>query len=86
MKIAVTGASGLVGGQVVRAALADGHEVTAIVHSTGSAQLHGLHSRQVRAGLMDARRMGKALRESSVWFTARPSTPSARSGPPRWNE
>jgi len=61
MKIAVTGASGLVGGQVVRAALADGHEVTAIVRSTGSAQLRGLDIRQVRVGLMDGRRMGKAL-------------------------
>jgi dihydroflavonol-4-reductase len=63
MKIAVTGASGLVGGQVVRAALADGHEVTAIVRSTGSAQLRGLDIRQVRAGLLDGRRMGKALQE-----------------------
>ncbi len=61
MKIAVTGASGLVGGQVVRAAVADGHEVTAIVRSTGSPQLHGLDIRQVRAGLMDARRMLGAL-------------------------
>ncbi|HEY5248994.1 MAG TPA: NAD-dependent epimerase/dehydratase family protein [Dermatophilaceae bacterium] len=61
MRIAVTGASGLVGGQVVRAALADGHEVTAIVRSTGSPQLRGLDLRQVRAGLMDARRLGAAL-------------------------
>ena len=61
MKIAVTGASGLVGGQVVRTALADGHEVTAIVRSTGSAQLSGLDIRQVRAGLMDGRRLGAAL-------------------------
>ena len=61
MKIAVTGASGLVGGQVVRAALADGHEVTAIVRSTGSAQLSGLDIRQVRAGLRDGRRLGAAL-------------------------
>ena len=62
MKIAVTGASGLVGGQVVRAAVADGHEVTAIVRTTGSAQLRGLDVRQVRAGLMDGRRLGAALR------------------------
>ena len=62
MKIAVTGASGLVGGQVVRAALADGHEVTAVVRSTGSPQLRGLDIRQVRAGLMDARRLAAALK------------------------
>jgi dihydroflavonol-4-reductase len=61
VKIAVTGASGLVGGQVVRAAVADGHEVTAIVRSAGSPQLRGLDIRQVRAGLTDARRLGAAL-------------------------
>ena len=62
MKIAVTGATGLLGGQVVRAALADGHEVTAIVRSTRTAQLDGLDVRQVRAGLEDVKRLGAALR------------------------
>ena len=62
MKIAVTGATGLLGGQVVRAALADGHEVTAIVRSTGAAQLAGLDVRQVRAGLEDVTRLGSALK------------------------
>jgi len=62
MKIAVTGATGLVGAQVVRAALADGHEVTAVVRSTGSAQLRGLDIRQVRAGLMDGQRLAGALK------------------------
>jgi len=62
MKIAVTGATGLVGGQVVRAALADGHDVTAIVRSTGSAQLNGVDVRQVRAGLEDVQRLRSALK------------------------
>jgi len=61
MKIAVTGATGLVGGQVVRAALAEGHEVTAVVRSTGTTQLSGLDIRQVRAGLEDVKRLGLAL-------------------------
>jgi len=61
MKIAVTGATGLLGGQVVRAALADGHDVTAIVRSTGTAQLQDLDIRQVRAGLADGQRLSTAL-------------------------
>ena len=62
MKIAVTGATGLLGGQVVRAALAEGHDVTAIVRTTGTAQLQGLDVRQVRAGLEDVKRLGTALK------------------------
>ncbi len=62
MKIAVTGATGLLGGQVVRAALADGHEVTAIVRSTGPSQLDGLDVTQVRAGLENGQRLRSALR------------------------
>jgi dihydroflavonol-4-reductase len=62
VKIAVTGATGLVGGQVVRAALVDGHEVTAIVRSTGMAQLHGVDVRQVRAGLEDVQRLRSSLK------------------------
>jgi len=42
--------------------LADGHEVTAIVRSTGTAQLHGLDVRQVRAGLGDVKRLASALK------------------------
>ena len=63
MKIAVTGATGLLGGQVVRAALTDGHEVTAIVRSTGPSQLDGLDVTQVRAGLENGQRLRSALRE-----------------------
>jgi len=62
MKIAVTGATGLLGGHVVRAALADGHEVTAIVRSTGSEALRGLDVKQVRAGLEDVTRLTSAMK------------------------
>lgn len=61
MRVAVTGASGLVGGHVVRAAVADGHEVRALVRSTGRDQLAGLPIERVRVDLDDEHGLRAAL-------------------------
>lgn len=61
MRIAVTGATGLVGGQVVRAALDAGHEVRAVVRRPGGAGLQGVDVQQVRAGLQDGEALRRAL-------------------------
>ncbi len=61
MKVAVTGATGLVGGQVVRAALERGHEVRALVRRVAGWQ-GGPEVEVVRAGLDDVAALTRAVR------------------------
>lgn len=61
MRIAVTGATGLVGGQVVRAALRNGHEVRAVVRRLAPQQLPGLDVERVPIDLSDADALRCAL-------------------------
>ena len=57
----MTGASGLVGGHVVRASVADGHEVRALVRGTGRDHLTGLPVERVRVDLHDEDGLGAAM-------------------------
>lgn len=61
MKVAVTGATGLVGGQVVAAALADGHDVRAVGRD-GARTPSTAGVEHVRAGLGDVDALVRALR------------------------
>lgn len=61
MKLAVTGATGLVGGQVVAAALEGGHEVRAVLRD-GAPRLRTAGVELVRAGLEDLDGLVRALR------------------------
>ncbi len=61
MRIAVTGATGMVGGQVVRAALAAGHEVRAVRRRTGDPAWPGTEWEWVTAGLDDRPALRRAM-------------------------
>lgn len=74
MKILVTGASGLVGANVVRAALAAGHDVRALLRPTSDASaLDGLPVERVEGDVLDAASMARALRgcEAAIHCAAR---------------
>lgn len=67
MRVAVTGATGMVGGQVVSAALAAGHEVLAITrpdpdHRASTLRVAGHDVPQVAAALTDAASLTEAFR------------------------
>ena len=63
MKVAVTGATGLVGGQVVRAALAAGHDVRAITREASRDQ-------RLRIGAHQVERVAAALTDRTALTTA----------------
>lgn len=61
MIVAVTGATGLVGRQVARAAAAAGHEVRAVVRQPAGRRLHGIPLTQVTAALGDPTSLAAAF-------------------------
>ncbi len=64
MRILVTGATGLLGNNIIRAALDSGHQVTAIVRGQSSQKpLHGLDIRIVESSLTDLGRLIDAARD-----------------------
>ena len=65
--IVITGASGLVGGNLVRAMLAGGRSVRALVHQDRRA-LAGLDVETVRADLMDAASLEQAFKGAGVVY------------------
>lgn len=66
MKAVVTGATGLVGGQVVRALVAAGYDVRAALHRSGPSMSDTQPVEWVRAPLMDPTRLVSALSGADV--------------------
>jgi len=62
MKTLVTGASGLIGSAVVRALLAEGREIRALVHSRDARNLEGLDIELVQGDLLDPDSLTRALK------------------------
>ena len=67
MRILVTGATGLLGNNIIRAGLDSGHQVTAIVRGQSSQKpLEGLGVRIVEATLTDSTRLIEAARDADA--------------------
>jgi dihydroflavonol-4-reductase len=69
MRVAVTGASGHLGANLVRALLEDGHDVTALVRDDVRS-LEGLDVRRVRGDLFEPEALRRSLESSEMCFHA----------------
>jgi dihydroflavonol-4-reductase len=67
MKVAVTGAAGHVGGNLVRALLERGHDVRAIVRNDTRA-IEGLPVERVKADVLDADQVRSAFKDAELVF------------------
>ncbi|MCZ2259303.1 NAD(P)-dependent oxidoreductase [Sporosarcina sp. G11-34] len=69
MKIALFGATGRVGGEVLKLALAAGHEVTALVRSPEKLTSHGQLT-IIQGDVCDAKAVARAISQADVVFSA----------------
>lgn len=76
MRVAVTGATGVIGRRVIPRLVADGHDVTAIVRPDSKTHLT-LQSREVRASLFDRSQLADAFARQDAVINLATHIPTA---------
>ncbi|MHC8562150.1 NAD(P)H-binding protein [Streptomyces albidoflavus] len=78
MRITVFGATGGVGGEIIRQALEAGHEVTAVVSDPAALKAGGERLEVARAGLADALALGPLVAGRDAVLSASARAAAAR--------